>query len=188
MQQNIIWSSKQFQSLENCRIISTPSGFEINSNLISINQNKIVNVEYIILTTKNWKTRSFQIDLLMDGNKTTFNYESDTAGNWTTNGEPAEELGSCIDIDISITPFTNTLPINRLLLNDGDKQKINVLYIDIMEQKIKNIEQRYTKIDAHTYLYQNITSAYETEIIVDEWGLVKEYPKRFGMEKIEAYE
>ncbi len=188
MQQNIIWSGKKFQSLENCRINTTASGFEISSNIIGIFNNKIVNAEYIILTTKNWKTRSFQIDLLMDGNKITYEYESDTIGNWTTKGEPVVELNDCIDIDISLTPFTNTLPINRLIMNENDQQEINVVYIDLLEQKIKNIQQRYTKQDADRYLYQNITIPYEATLIITETGLVKDYPHVFEMEKLEEFE
>jgi hypothetical protein len=41
------------------------------------------------------------------------------------------QLGGAIDIDISITPFTNTLAIRRLNLRRGQSEEIIAVYIRV---------------------------------------------------------
>jgi len=65
---------------------------------------------------------------------------------WTENGKPAEQFNGCIDIDISLTHFTKSLAINRLNLSENEKQKINVLYVDLLNQQIKRVQQNYTRL------------------------------------------
>ncbi|WP_366915093.1 putative glycolipid-binding domain-containing protein [Chryseobacterium sp.] len=43
------------------------------------------------------------------------------------------EFNEFLFIDICVTPFTNTLPINNLLLDIGQSASIDVLYINILE-------------------------------------------------------
>ena len=39
---------------------------------------------------------------------------SDGAGHWRVDERERPDLEGCLDVDIQITPFTNTLPIRRL--------------------------------------------------------------------------
>ena len=43
------------------------------------------------------------------------------------------ELDGCIDVDISATPFTNTLPIRRLQLEPGESQELTITYVRVPE-------------------------------------------------------
>lgn len=46
--------------------------------------------------------------------------KSDGNGHWKDHkGELFPDLGGCNDIDLYFSPFTNTLPIRRLLLKPG---------------------------------------------------------------------
>ncbi len=83
-------------------------------------------------------------------------FEGDGQGNWKQNGKPAEQFRGCIDVDIAVTPFTNTLPIRRLGLPTGQLQEIQVIYCDLLDQVIKAVRQKYTCISATEYNYQNI--------------------------------
>ena len=38
----------------------------------------------------------------------------DGAGRWQIDGRDAPDLDGCLDLDIQVTPFTNSLPIRRL--------------------------------------------------------------------------
>ncbi len=76
------------------------------------------------------------VDLLADGE-----------GNWTTrSGESVPGLEGCVDVDISATPFTNTLPIRRLGLAPGESADLSVAYVDIDEMRAWREEQRYTRL------------------------------------------
>lgn len=82
-------------------------------------------------------------------------------------------------IDISLTPFTNTLPINYLNISENNSQKIDVLYIDVLKHQIRPVQQQYTRTAVNKYLYENIESDFKAEISVDEMGLVTSYPELF---------
>lgn len=46
-------------------------------------------------------------------------------------GEQLPHLDGCVDVDISVTPLTNTLPIRRLGLEPGQYSDLLVTYIDV---------------------------------------------------------
>jgi hypothetical protein len=106
---------------------------------------------------------------------------SDAQGHWTdSNGTPRDDLAGCIDIDISATPFTNTLPIRRLKLAEGERRVIRVVYIALPELTAAPVEQAYTCIERdRRYRYEGITSRYTAELPVDTDGFVMDYPALF---------
>ncbi len=110
--------------------------------------------------------------------------QSDGNGIWTNDtNELVEDLKGCIDIDISITPFTNTIPIRRLLLKVGESKEIKVVYVDIYNYSLTPVKQRYTCLDSnlngHKYRYENLNNEFTTEFFVDKEGVVIDYPDLF---------
>jgi len=91
-------------------------------------------------------------------------------------GELLSNFNECADIDISLTPFTNTLPINRLNLSEGSSKEINVIYIDLPKAQCKPVKQRYTNLGNGFYKYENLDSGFTSSIEVDENGYVINYP------------
>ena len=85
----------------------------------------------------------------------------------------------CIDIDISLTPLTNSLPINRLQLKQNEAQEIKVIYFDLLAQQIKPATQKYTRLKDLSYRYENVPNDFEAVIQVDASGFVADYPTLF---------
>ena len=111
--------------------------------------------------------------------KESISFHSDGRGNWTKNDVPANEFKGCIDIDISLTPFTNSLPIKRLQWELNKPQQVKLLFLDILSQKIVPVQHRYTKLSNTEYKFENVPNDFEAIITVDEWGLVVNYPELF---------
>ncbi len=83
------------------------------------------------------------------------------SGHWhDASGQPIAGLQQCTDVDISITPFTNTLAINRLKLAPAGSEIINVLYIDLEMRGIKPVQQQYTHLGPGHYRYTSMDSGY----------------------------
>jgi hypothetical protein len=78
-----------------------------------------------------------------------------------------------------LTPFTNTLPINRLKLSEKEGEQIMVLYVDVLGRKIMPVRQKYTRLSQNSYKYENVPNDFEAVIAVDELGLVVDYPGLF---------
>ncbi|HKO82750.1 MAG TPA: putative glycolipid-binding domain-containing protein, partial [Chitinophagaceae bacterium] len=141
MQTNILWTGREYYSLENCLVHSSEEGAEINSVIVGTYQSKIYRVEYQIKTNTNWETIFAEIKSRHSNKIEYLKLESDGKGNWFTNNKKVDQYNGCIDIDIPLTPFTNTLPIKRLNLTQGQEQQIRVIYIDILEGQIKPVRQ-----------------------------------------------
>ena len=179
MHTNLLWKAKEYPSLENCVVTITDAGSEISSVVIGTSENKMFRVEYTIKTNRYWETEHFEIKSQIAGSSESFSFYSDGKGNWQANGQPLTLYQGCIDIDLPLTPFTNTLPIKRLDLKIAQQQLIKVIYLDLLNQEIKPVTQKYTRLSEHEYKYENVPNDFEAVIRIDELGLVVDYPSLF---------
>jgi hypothetical protein len=135
-------------------------------------------VRYRILCEKSWRVRNVEIGQIGSGN--VVELASDGAGNWVDgSGAPLPQLAGAIDIDISITPFTNTLPIRRLRLQTGQSEEILVVYVQLPGLAVTTDRQRYTCLEPNRYRYDSLDSKFTRDIEVDGHGLVVTYPGLF---------
>ena len=119
------------------------------------------------------------MNLELVGTKEKIKLESDGHGNWSNDSGIITKLHGAIDIDISATPFTNTLPIRRLKLRKKQSAEILVVYLTIPELSIDIDQQRYTCLSKNTYLFEQTNRNFAREIEVDKNGLVVTYPGLF---------
>lgn len=188
MQYNILWSGVEYYSLENCRLINSGRGVDINSVIVGSYEGQIYRVKYRIETSPDWETNFAEVRCHITSSEREIENQiilsSDMQGNWQLNQQPAPELSGCTEIDISLTPFTNTLPINRLRLQPDEHQIIQIVYIDLLGNQISTRQQKYTRLSESTYRYENIPNDFEAVIEVDENGLVTDYPELFERKAI----
>ena len=134
---------------------------------------------YKVTIDPQWKVQAFEAALL--GGDQAIGLTSDGEGNWREEGRgPVPHLDGAIDIDISATPFTNTLPIRRLRLAKGAAQEILAVYVKLPELIVTTDRQRYTCLEPlRRYLYEAVDGTFTREIEVDGDGLVVTYPGLF---------
>jgi hypothetical protein len=109
---------------------------------------------------------------------------SDGEGNWaTSDGRAVAYLEGCGYVDISETPYTNTLPIWRLGLAPGESAEICVAYFDGTELQPWPEPQRYTCLekdsDGGLYRFVSLDGGFTADLPVDADGLVFDYPGLF---------
>ncbi|WP_137286525.1 putative glycolipid-binding domain-containing protein [Halorussus salinisoli] len=111
--------------------------------------------------------------------------EHDGEGNWTDGSdEPVSALTDCLDVDVSVTPFTNTIPIRRLEFEVGESHALKVAYLDALRMTVRSVDQRYTCLrslddDGGRFRYENVESGFTAELPVDSDGVVLDYPGIF---------
>lgn len=98
--------------------------------------------------------------------------EADGSGRW----RDRPDLDGAIDVDIAASGFTNTLTIRRLALPDGASREERVVYVAVPSLTVAPVVQRYTRLDATHFRYENLTTPYVNDIEVDAHGLVVDYP------------
>ena len=142
-----------------------------------------VRTRYQIRVDTRWIVREADIDIWGPDHRR-LALRSDGKGGWSDgDGNPLPELDGCIDIDLTATPFTNTLPIRRLGLGPGDTAEIKVVYIRVPELVTGAVMQRYTCLEQGAtgarYRYEGLATGFRAEIDVDESGIVLDYPDIF---------
>lgn len=171
------WKPVDEVGLEHCRVWETDDGISIRSVLIGEFEGFAYGAQYDIQLATDWTFRSLTLRL-QDGR--VLRLLSDGLGDWKVNGQRAPALEGCVDIDISGTPFTNTLPIRRARFTDGVPQHFAMAWVPMDSLEPFRDEQIYTRLDATHYRYQSGDGSFEQVLTVDESGFVVDYPTLFS--------
>jgi uncharacterized protein len=132
---------------------------------------------YELVCDPDWTFRMVRIESAADDRALTI--ESDGKGEWTVDGEWRSDLDECIDVDMVVTPFTNTLPIRRLGMTVGDAAELKVAWVDFPSLEVTVDPQRYTRLGPTSYRFDSLDSDFTADLTVDDDGFVVEYPELF---------
>lgn len=138
-------------------------------------------LEYRLEWDADWRLREAHFNVEDSRGERQLHLLTDGEGHWRTgDGKLLGELDGCLDIDIWPTPFTNTFPIRRLKLADGERRELAVVYLEAPRLKPVRMRQGYTRIDANHYRYENLEGTdFQALLTVDDEGLVLDYPTLF---------
>jgi hypothetical protein len=177
----MIWMADDGIGSEYLILTSDDAGYVADSVVFASREVEPARVHYVVRCDRDWRMRGVTVSVAQPGTDSrVLRLSSDGAGHWTdAEGTVLPEFDGCIDIDISATPFTNTLPIRRLNLRPGQVESIRVLYIHVPTLKIEPWDQRYTGLEPNRVRYESIGSGFMRELEIDADGLVTNYPGLF---------
>lgn len=138
---------------------------------------------YRVEIDRSWQFRS--LDLAMFGEDRGLALRRDADGTWTDGpGNALPFLNEAREIDLSFSPFTNTLPIRRLNPLVGEAFDIVMAYVDLPSLAVTADPQRYTRLHDHAFRFESLDSGFRRDIEIDSEGFVVEYPGLFTREEI----
>jgi len=150
----------------------------VDSVIIAAAEGTKFGVRYHLVCDAEWCVREAVVSLV--GGDRSFHLISDAKGTWREGARVLQQLTGATDIDISATPFTNTLPIRRLRLRQQEPAEILALYVQVPSLELSIDRQRYTLLDqGRRYRYESVDSDFKRDIEVDDDGLVVTYPGLF---------
>jgi len=173
------WRRNSGVGLEHLHINSCENNIIISSVVIGEDAGQQFGINYTIICAADWTVRSFKIENA-EGYDLSLN--SDGEGNWyNTDGSSRSGVTGAIDIDLSGTPFTNTLPIRRLDKHQtGYAQRFKVLYVPFNTLQPRLDRQQYSCLKPYkTYRYETLARDFSAELEVDNNGIVLNYPEMF---------
>ena len=201
----VVWVPWQKSGIESTRVGNLGLGPVANGLVVGEENGVVYRLQYVIRCDLDWRTREVRITPLA-GTSPPLHLLSDGAGYWTTvAGVALPDLDGCLDIDLSVSAFTNTLPIKRLGLGAGLDATIAVVYIAVPTFVVSQKPQRYTRLietPVHLdtlvasvetaadlvfatrslvgrYRFEALDSGYTAELPVDRQGFVEDYPGLF---------
>lgn len=187
MEREVVWSAVAWVGTEHLRLRAEDDGVLADGVIVGVAGGCPFRIGYEVRCDAGWRVRALRVGEPGSG-RPVVNLFSDGKGNWRTpDGRIVTDLEGCVDVDISATPFTNTLPIRRLGLTPGEAAEIPVVFVDTGEMSVRAEPQRYTCLNSQTggglYRFEALGSDFAQnppiELPVDSDGLVLDYPDLF---------
>jgi len=180
---NIFWEFANGKGFEHLRVLKQKDFIHFDGIIICKEDSSTFRVFYQLMCDTSWKFRKLELSIESDTTRN-LNLSVDKSGLWYDDkGLWYQQLDGCIEPDISFTPLTNTLPINRLDIKEGETFEIKTAYISLPELTVNPVMQSYRCIskgkDESIYLYKNTDTGFESEIYVDKDSFVTNYPGQF---------
>src|SRR5262245_28293155 len=140
----LVWKGLDDQTYEHCTLQRKPGQLVVTSKIEGPVNNQHIIVEYEIVLDNNWTVNSVEVKLI-NPEPRSIKLTHNKYGEWIDDSlHPRPDLDGCMDIDISLTPFTNTLPVKRLCYKAGESREIKVVYFDLPAFEVRLQTQRYT--------------------------------------------
>ncbi len=180
MPTDLEWESLEWPGLEHVIVAADAAGFRADGHLVLGPPLGPARVSYQLSCDASWRVTELTITAASAASSRTLALRADRDGHWHADGLPRPDLDGCIDVDISLTPLTNTLPIRRLTWAPESAQELNVVYVSAPDLTARRVSQRYTLLkpaaagDASLYRYES--GSFSADLPVDREGFVTDYP------------
>jgi hypothetical protein len=173
------WQAWDRKGIEHLVLRKGPREIVAESVVVASVEGSNFALRYRIRCDKSWRVTNAEVGIVGDARK--IEITGDGKGNWADgSGKVLPKLAGAIDIDLSVTPFTNTLPIRRLKLSAGQSAEIVAVYILAPALTLVTDPQRYTCLEpGKRYRYESLDSDFTRDIDVDDHALVVTYPGLF---------
>ena len=178
----IIFVNEKFYGVEYLKLTTGNNIIKVSSTVINSGYNSPYKLNYELLLDESWKIKECCIEIDCE-NSTSLYLSTNGDGYWfDENNNEIYELTGAIDIDISCTPFTNSLPINRIDWELNHPKDFEMAYISVPDLSYKKMKQTYELIsdESTKKVFKYKTEKKEVSIEVDSMGTVVNYPNRFS--------
>jgi hypothetical protein len=170
----ILWQAVETGALDRCTMEAGPDGLRLSGIVLTPEHGTPLDVRYRVETGLDGLTR--RVELALDGGATRRALLADGAGSWRwEDGDGLPEVDGALDVDLTVTPATNTLPIRRLArhLETGQAADLQMAWVQFPGLEVLASAQRYQRL-AHDRWHFS-TGDFHAELLVDPDGLVLDY-------------
>lgn len=171
----LLWRRMDHPGFEHFRLSEDAGVPRLKGVVISKPDDSPLRVDYDIECSEGWQTRIVRIAVEHGLRSERLNLTCDSRKQWRRDGAHVPALDGCDDVDLSVTPSTNTLPIRRLALEIGERRAVTAAWIRFPQLDIGPLEQVYERIGDRLYRYSSAGGAFTAELQVDRFGLVMNY-------------
>lgn len=169
-----IWRRIDEPGLEVFHLLPDADGFSALSALVHAGGDPF-GMSYIWRLDRDMRTRSLELRL---NSPTVREMRIERLANgWRVDGKDRPDLAGCDEVDLSATPFCNTLAM-LLLKGSGE---MTALYVDLPAMQVQPSRQRYQALGDNRWRFFDLGAAkgFEADIDVDDRGLVLGYESLF---------
>lgn len=171
-----IWRRIGALGIEYCALAEDAGSASLEGTVITEFDGEPALAHYVVTCPHDWQTASLELSLDQARSRRSLTLHRRNAGWVTDTQQEFAQLQGCIDVDLSVTPSTNTLPIRRLNLAVGASAEVTAAWVRFPALTVEPLRQRYTRSAPDRYRYESLESGFTAELTVDDLGLVTLYP------------
>ncbi len=170
-----LWQRVQGTGLERFELIQEADGWVLRGTILALEEQGPAQADYEVFCDAAWHTRRTVVSLRGAAGERSLRLDVQD-GHWFEDGNEREAVRGCIDVDISWSPSTNTLPIRRLGLEVGERSgPVTAAWVRLPELRLEPLPQEYERLAERRYRYSSRGGAFTAELDVDEDDLVVDY-------------
>jgi uncharacterized protein len=175
------WRRLDTDGLEVMRLDAREDGVRARSNVVFAASEPFA-VAYEWSLDTRWRTRSLSIQLFQDETREMLIERAGDAA-WRVNQRARSDLDGCEEVDLSITPFCNTLALRRFGPPPGGAGELVALYVDFPSLTGSPSRQRYERLGDREFRYVDLgfASGFEARLSVQHDGIVRNYEGLFEL-------
>jgi uncharacterized protein len=178
----IVWRSLLLHGTDYCALWHTAEGWLLKGTVLGVLEDRRpILATYEVHCDEAWHTHRVEVQRTIGSDVKSLTLAVETHGVWRSSGEELWDIHGCEDVDLALTPATNTLPIRCLNLAVGRTESVVTAWVKLPDLAVQALPQRYTRLNKNTYRYESNTG-FSAEIGVDDLGLVTTYPD--GWERV----
>ena len=178
----VVWKNLLLDGRDYCALWHVAEGWLLKGIVVGVlKDQRPMQASYDIYCDEHWLTHRVQVQRTIGSDVKSLSLSVESRGVWRSLGQELSDIQRCDDIDLALTPATNTIAIRRLNLRVGSTKSIIAAWVKFPELTVQPLSQRYTRLGKDTYRYESNTG-FSADIAVDDLGLVTAYPG--GWERI----
>lgn len=171
----VLWQGVETGALDRCRLDAVPDGLRLSGTVLTAEFGSPLDVHYLVEAAPDGLTRRVELELDGGAGAVRRVLLADGAGRWRwEDGPELAEVAGALDVDLTVTPATNTLPIRRLAgLEVGAAADLRMAWVQFPELEVIPSAQRYQRLAPDRWRFS--TGGFQAELRVDPDGLVLDY-------------
>jgi uncharacterized protein len=176
----VLWQGVETGALDRCRLEAGPEGLRLSGTVLTAEFGIPLEVRYLVEAGPDGLSRRVELELDGGAGAVRRVLLADGGGRWRWEGGGSDlaEVDGALDVDLTVTPATNTLPIRRLAgLEVGEAADLRMAWVQLPELSVIPSAQRYERLAAGRWRFS--TGDFTAELLVDPGGLVLEYSGLF---------
>jgi hypothetical protein len=171
----VVWKNLDLDGTDYCALSHGAEGWILKGTVAGVlKDQRPILANYEVHCDENWLTHRVEVERTIGSDVKTISLTVASRGAWRDAGQELLRVQGCDDVDLAVTPATNTLPIRRLNLQVGSSQSIITAWVRLPDLTVEPLSQRYTRVAKDRYRYESNTG-FSAELVVDDLGLVISY-------------
>jgi hypothetical protein len=177
--ETVFWRRTDIAGLERLTLTETDDGFQVASTVLCVEDGGF-QIDHRWMISRDWRAHSVVLEKRGANGFEALTLER-TGRGWTVDGGLRPDLDDTEEPDLSVTPFCNSFPIQRLLREERDSLSLDTCYINASSMTVTRSRQRYDRLGAGWFRYVDLGLfiGFEADLEVDDRGLIVRYENLF---------